>query len=85
MVISMILRDSARKNRDLIKKLKHELEDLGVEVKKSHGNSELVIKKKEKKNLKKAINRLNIDPMTQMLMMDIVEIDKKIYVRKRIA
>ena len=83
MKIKELLKRQANTNKDIMKNLKKELKAMDVEVKSS--DSELVIKKKDKKKLDKAIKELKLDDLTLQLMMDIVPVDKKIYIRKRIA
>ena len=83
MKITELLKRQASTNKGIIKNLKKELNAMDVEVKSS--DSELVIKKKDKKKLDKAIKELKLDDLTLQLMMDIVPVDKKIYIRKRIA
>ena len=82
-----LLIEKAMTHKNILKELRHDLEDMGVKVKQAEEkkDSDLVIKKKDNKKLEKALKKLDVDDTTLEIMLDIVPLSKKIYIRQRIA
>ena len=82
-----LLIEKAMVHKNILKELRHDLEDMGVKVKQAEEekDTDLVIKKKDNKKLEKALKKLDVDDTTLEIMLDIIPLSKKIYIRQRIA